>query len=274
MNEFVFEENSKLLNDWISKNPNFSVLKFENNILTSSDGQSIDLKDFLLSSLLNNELIKNTINKMSEETFVRILKINSKAFKIENISNKYLIVDEKIKKVRINENGQAIAETDNDNIEIKDHKALKVLNTYNALIENNTVHIPLSTLLKKLNDNKFYDLINTNYELSKDDYDYINVFSDYMFDLMYDQDYLINEANKLLKNYEFTMNELKNNNNRTHNQNTALNIYLDKLRNFNIKIENKKEESHNSSPGYSSLVLIITSVVVTAMLIILLIITK
>ena len=278
MNEYVLEQNTKYMNDWIRKNPNFYDLKFENNTLTTTDGEKIDLNDFLLSTLLSNQLISDTITVMSEKTFIRILKLNAKAFKIENTTNKALINDEKINNVKINGNGLAVAETDNSKIEITGHKALKVLSTYTSLIANNTVHIPLSTLLRSLNTDKFYDLINTNYELSKDDYNYINIFSDYMFDLMYDRNFLIKEASELLENYEFTMNSLQANEDRTPNQTTALNIYLDKLRDFEIKIANKEKEEksrgNNSSRGYGLLALIITSVVVTAMLLILLVLTK
>ena len=278
MDEYVVEQNAKYINDWIKKNPNFYELKFENNTLTTSDGEIIDLKDFLVSTLLTNQLISDTITVMSEKTFVRVLKLNAKAFKIENTTNKALVNDEKINNVRINENGLAVAETDNSKIEITGHKAVKVLSTYTSLIANNTVHIPLSTLFRNLNTNKFYELINTNYELSKEDFEYINIFSNYMFDLMYDRNFLIKEAKELLDNYEFTMNSLQANENRTPNQTTALNIYLDKLREFEIKIAEKEKEEmskkNKSSRGYSLLALIITSVIVTAMLIVLLIITK
>ena len=284
MDEYILEQNSMCINDWIKKNPNFYDFKFKDNILTTPDGEEIDLSNFLLPTLLNNQLINDTITVMSDKTFIRILKLNIKAFRIENTTNKALINDGKIEKIEIvNGCAKAILEKkapgeEENAITITGHKAREVLSTYTTLVSNSTVHIPLSTLLKNLNNDKFYDLINTNYELSKEDFDYINVFSDYMFDLMYDKSLLIKEAQELLNNYEFEMNSLQAKENRTPNQTTALNIYLDKLRDFEIKIANKEKEdmsrNNKSSRGYSLLALIATSVIVTAMLLVLLIITK
>ena len=226
MNEYVFNENIKFINTWKSNNPNLQYITLENNILKNSKGISIDLKNYLISSILKNEFINNNINSINEDLFFKIVELNSKAFEISNRHLENITNDERIRKIKINEKGEAIAETEKDNnVEITGHKALKVLSTYTNLIANNTVHISLSTLLKKLNNNKFYDLIETNFELSSSDYDYVTNFSNFMLELAINKEYITEETKSLLNNYEFLMFNLKNSDNITRNQKLALNQY-------------------------------------------------
>lgn len=277
MNKYIYDENYKFINDWINNNPNFKSIIFDNNILIDSLGIKINLENYLVSNLLKSEYFKNNIYKMDENTFFKAVRLNLKAFKIFNGNIENITNDEKINNVRIDQKGKAVAETENSKVEITDHTALKVLSTYTSLIANDTIHIPLSTLLKSLNNNKFYELINSSLDLSKEDYDYINEYSNYMLELLQNEELLTDETKKLLYDYQFSMNSLTNIN-RNSNQNVALNIYIDNLRLYNKEesIKQKDEETLNlkvsSSLGYSSLVLIVTSVIVTVILIMLLII--
>ncbi|MBE6161094.1 MAG: hypothetical protein E7158_02580 [Firmicutes bacterium] len=304
MNEYIYNENTKFINSWKSINPNLKNITLENNILKDSKGSSINLKTYLISTILKNDFVNNNINSINEELFLKIVELNSKAFEISNSHLENITIDEKIRKIKINEKGEAIAETEkNNNVEITGHKALKVLSTYTSLIANNTVHISLSTLLKKLNNNKFYDLIETDYELSNSDYEYITNFSKFMLELSINKDYITEETKSLLNNYEFLMFNLKNSDSKTRNQKLALDQYESnqiifkntnkknddinenknnvnqtiKMKNIIIN-ENKKEETleNKVSPsyGFNSYVLIGISIFITLMFTILLIIIQ
>ena len=273
MDSNFFQKNNLIINNWISTNPNFKGILFEKNIIKFPNGTKINLNDYLLSNILQNEYINNNINNFDINTLLNILDINIRAFKISNTHS--IPNDLKIKNVKINNNGKAIAETNKNNIEINGHKALNVLNTYTKLIINDTIHIPVSKLLKSLNDNKYYELINSTNSLKKIDLNYLINYTSFMKKLLINEKYLDNNAKSLLNNYQFIMLNLTTKNNISENEKIALEYYND-LFNKDDNSPQKEKESNilDSSLGFSSITLIGISVVITIMLIFLIVIVR
>ena len=281
MEKSIETQNKDFMIYWIEKNPNFNGINFYNNSIVFRNNVTVNLGNFLISSLLNNQNIKQQINSMEEFLFQKIISANTEVY---NYMNSIDNDGEYIINIRLAPTNNAVLITTNktENKAIKDLKPFDVLRAFNSLSRNpGNNYITIENLYKKLNktyipegkkDIDFFDLINTDRELSLAEINSINDFSHYMYNLMCYQDYLIGDAKKLLELYNHKMVLLLNNEELNDNQKYALKLYNDNLSAYNFKLEKETSHQRKASSGFSSLVLIIISVLVTLSLILLLII--
>ena len=278
MKDSIEIQNKNFILHWINYNPNFKNITYNNHIIKFSNGDEINLYDFLILSLLDNPKIKQSIYTMDELLFKKIIYTNVEIYKFMNPLNN---VEEYIKHIKITPRSTIYITTSNSNIEIEDAKPLEVLQIYNNLSKVSNGYVSMKSLLRKLNkpynsnykkDINFFELINSNRELDLTELSYVNYFSKYMYDLMCFQDYLVGDAKKTLELYNHKMAVLSIAENLNKNQRRALNLFNDNIQAYNLKLEKETIPERKASYGFSSLVLIIVSVVVTLALITLLII--
>lgn len=292
MSNAIFKENKKFISQWISLNPNFKDLEFQNNILTYRESQ-IDLKTFLVSELLNNEYFINNIYIMKPNEFLNIIEWHVKSISILNPKeekNTDRTVDY-IKHIKINPLNRALVITDKENIEITDMSASDVLSKYSLLLLKYNYYVPLTELLKALNkedektksSNSFFELLSKDGVLSVSEYNYIRNVSNFIFKLNDNEHMLVGKARDLLDFYIFEINELKQVEDLKETEDlkqvkklTPAQEYALKLFNQYMQLleeekkKNEESENLNSSHnyGYSSISLIITSILATGLVLI------
>ena len=295
MDNDIYKLNYAYLENWISLNPNLKNITYFNNILKTPSGEEIDLKNFLVSELLNNEYFKNNKYSMRESEFIKIIKLHTGS---ENILNDLVYKEsenskdnnEYVKNVKLNKLGNAVIITSElNNYEIKDVPANKVLFAYHSLIQESN-YLPLNDLLKKINKEdliikstaavqyiysilniKFFNLINSDNSLNIKESNYIQSKSKFMFYLLLYQDLLTGNAKKLLDMYNVELNRISSLNKISIAQKYALHFYNKNLEALeNLKKEQEKKEAvamHRASNGYTSLILLLFSVLVTGIFI-------
>lgn len=267
MGKEISLENHKFISHWIMVNPNLKDLIFINNVI-KYEHEEIDLKNFLISELLNNEYFANNIYSMNKNEFLNIIKFHTKSEEILKNKSEY------IKHIKINEKGKAIVVTNGQTITIEKISANEVISKYNSLLLTNNYYVPIETLLKELNLEElsygnFFSILRKKEELNEPESKYIQAISKFIFALNDNEHLLIGNAKFLLNKYMIEMNSLKYIDSLTPAQKYALTLYEDYIKILeNESKKNEETKSYSSSSyGYSTLWMIIASVISTILVI-------
>lgn len=277
MGNEIFKENKKFISQWISLNPNFKGLEFQNNILKYGEIQ-INLKSFLVSELLKNSYFNNNIYTMKINEFLKIINFHTESISILNSKENEKIIEtaEYIKHVKINSLGRAVIITNEDTIEVMDISALEVLSKYSSLTLKYDYFVPLNELLKSLHKEEkqknndvssvnFYKLLLKDGELNLAEYNYIKYISNFIFTLNDNEEKITDKARYLLDMYMIEMNRLKHIEKLTNAQKYALKLFDDYIE--VLEAQNKKNEetiySSSKKYGYSTFWMIFASVAST-----------
>lgn len=299
MSEEISKANEFYINDWISLNPNLNDLKFENNSIINQM-EKINLENFLVADLLNNNYFRNNKYSMSKKEFLTIIKLHVTSSKILNDiglkvhkeakknSNEY------IKNIKLSSNGFLTVMTDKNVYQLNCPIFNRVLIIYNNLLEKFNYYIPYDFFYKELkkqnliiekeeaqennNSLKYLDLINKKEEYSLKEYNYLDSISNFIFKLLLNEEYLCSSALNLLNIYKYEMNKLSSKDLLNPNETYILTQYnknieaLEKLK----KTQEEKEalSSRASSFGFSSLFLIISSVLLSGFVLALFLLIK
>ena len=105
MKESFDNKNQEYISKWIESNPNFSNIKFENNSILFSNGSKIDLNNFSLCSLLENNNFTANLNLMDEPLLYKIIYANAEIYKFYNRDTN---IDEYIKDIKITDQGNVL----------------------------------------------------------------------------------------------------------------------------------------------------------------------
>lgn len=280
MPEDISRLNDMYFNEWKKINPNLKNIIFSNNVIISTNGK-LPLGSLILSDLLYNSSFKNEIYTMTEEKFIKILRIHRKAKSV--LGDIVEFKDEQyIKHIYADASNNAVV-VSNDLSEIPLNSNINnVLSIYNTLLEIYNNYVPVSAIIREFDKNKVYSssvynvkffyLINSNSKLSDKHKDYIYKISNFIYELFSYQDYLVGDAKELLAKYIFNLENINLIGNKTETQKYALTLYQQISKNYlntiaNIYQQETEKEAHRASLGYSSIVLIVTSVLITGILI-------
>lgn len=244
-----------------------TYLSFYVNLINKIDHQAdyifpmiID-NDILLSGVINNEekagasteLIKNTLENMYSEPYIKNLYTKSEIRQLEEIlNNEKLNRLIKLKKIRLSKDFQIMLQNIISNKENLGAKDLEDYVKKIFIVQNNEENIDtskISDVLNSISDNKkfleyFVDKIIYNEHLNNNNKDIVSMI-DNVFDKILTHDYNHNSLNLENEDIKFilmleTLNTLKSNNLPSPKSNVTLNIYKDinkaKVNNEEIEI--------------------------------------
>lgn len=252
MEESIKNQNLCLIVKWIENNPNFSNIKFEDNSVLFSNGSSVELGNFSLSSLLENKDFTSNLNLMDEYLLYKILYANAEIYKFNNTDTS---TSEYIKNIKLTDQGNVLITTNISKEETKGAMTNVVLMTYSSLLNSSpNGKVTVDSLFKKIgmarshdkkNELLFFDLLDKDDEFKTIEIHYIGDFSKYMYTLVRYQNYLVGDAKKLLESCNHKINELIKANNLNDIQKEALKLYnkytkYNKLHDLKIKEKRKK----------------------------------
>ncbi|MBE6161639.1 MAG: class B sortase [Firmicutes bacterium] len=267
MKESFDNKNQEYISKWIESNPNFSNIKFQNNSILFSNGSKIDLKNFSLSSLLDNEDFISNLKLMDEYLLYKIIYANAEIYKFYNRDTN---IDEYIKDIKITDQGNVLITTDKSKKETKGIKINSILMTYSSLLNSSTNgKVSIDKLFKKIGLNNFhekngellfFDLLDKNDEFKTIEIHYIGDFSKYMYTLVRYQNYLVGDAKKLLESCNYKINKLMKSDNLNNLQKDALKLY-NKYTKYN-KIHDLKKRIHRNKTMFIIAMLIFTLMII------------
>jgi hypothetical protein len=283
MIDAIYEENKRYFNDWISLNPNLYGFSYENNILMTPNNEKINLKYFLVSNLLQNRYFNKNKYSMSAKEFIFIIKINVTANNlINNIDHDKFTnvnVNEFIVNIKILNNKSLLIKTNVNEYLIDTNNYSNIFLIYSDMLKKYNSYVPLNIFLEELktlniklpknspiNETKVIELFDKTDSYTSSEINYIKKISDFIFQLILNQELLCDSAQQLLDIYNTKMNYLASKNNLNDNEKYIYKLYQENIKKLeDIKKENEQKEALQnkaSSLGYSSLALILLTVFV------------
>lgn len=287
MNQSIYVENAKYIQDWITHNPNLNQIVFENNTVSSPEFKGekfgeIPLKNFLVSTLLQNKQFADMRYTIKAKPFMKLLNLHIQAEEML-VSNE----EETIQHIEIGQNGHAVVVTNISSYEIKEKneeenkkfQASRVISQWQLLRFQYSSSVPFQKFCSAIGYRgvssaqiPFFRYVNQEETLSKEEVEYIKAKSFFFLDLIFNQNLIAGNAQKLLELYFYEMNRLYTLENLNQNQKRAAKLYEHNLEIVEEETGIKKAlPGRKASFGFSSLALIITAIISTGVFLFLLI---